>query len=76
MGGRVTCRVWFARAPVLGLCFFVSVYSVYECIQLSFHVSRLRGGVESTLRGAVQGDGPGATAECHGSAMHVASISE
>jgi len=39
-------------------------------------ISRLCGGVECTLRGAVQGDGPDATAECHGSAMYVASISE
>jgi len=25
MGSLVTCRVLFVRAPVLGLCFFVSV---------------------------------------------------
>ena len=34
MGGLVTCRVLFARAPVLGLCFFVSVSSLSRCSSL------------------------------------------
>jgi len=29
-GGLVTCRVWFARAPVLGLWFLVSV--IYKSV--------------------------------------------